>query len=121
MSRTPDFALSFKTPDFAPSSETPGGYVGQAGIGKKRRTLGGEPLFKMAGLSEGSRRLPGITQRASIKLVTQTQSLAASSSTSATMANLGSFPGAACCKPIELPPYKAAPLQALGVRRRGVH
>jgi hypothetical protein len=24
------------------------------------------------------------------------------------------FPGAACCKPIELPSYKAAPLQALG-------
>jgi hypothetical protein len=29
----------------------------------------------------------------------------------------GSFPGAACCQPIELPHYKAAPLQALGMRR----
>ena len=30
----------------------------------------------------------------------------------------GLFPGAACCQPIELPHYKAAPLQALGMRRR---
>jgi hypothetical protein len=30
----------------------------------------------------------------------------------------GLFPGAACCQPIELPHYKAAPLQALGNRRR---
>lgn len=29
----------------------------------------------------------------------------------------GLFSGAACCQPIELPHYKAAPLQALGVRR----
>jgi hypothetical protein len=29
----------------------------------------------------------------------------------------GLFPGAACCQPIELPHYKAAPLQALGMRR----
>ena len=32
----------------------------------------------------------------------------------------GLFPGAACCQPIELPHYKAAPLQALGMRRRVV-
>ena len=29
----------------------------------------------------------------------------------------GLFPGAACCQPIELPHDKAAPLQALGMRR----
>jgi hypothetical protein len=28
----------------------------------------------------------------------------------------GLFPGAACCHPIELPNYKAAPLQALEMR-----
>ncbi len=30
----------------------------------------------------------------------------------------GLFPGAACCQLIGLPHYKAAPLQALGMRRR---
>jgi len=29
----------------------------------------------------------------------------------------GLFSGAACCRPIELPHYEAAPLQALGMRR----
>jgi hypothetical protein len=28
---------------------------------------------------------------------------------------VGSFPGAACCQPIELPHYKAAPLQGGGL------
>ena len=28
--------------------------------------------------------------------------------------HLETFPGAACCQPIELPGYKAAPLQAFG-------
>jgi hypothetical protein len=31
------------------------------------------------------------------------------------MVNLGSLSGAACCHPIELPPYQAAPLQTLGM------
>jgi hypothetical protein len=30
--------------------------------------------------------------------------------------HLETFPGAACCQPIELPPGKAAPLQAVGLR-----
>jgi len=33
----------------------------------------------------------------------------------------GLFPGAACCHPIELQHYKAAPLQALGIGGHGVH
>ena len=34
------------------------------------------------------------------------------------MVDLGSLSGAACCHPIELPPYEAAPLQTLGLRSR---
>src|ERR1700733_10298135 len=83
---------------------------------KERRALpcpapGGEPLCSVAVLSDGSRRLPGITQR-----VLLPGGLCSERSTKAwpiELHNHGPFPGAACCQIAELLPYKAAPLQAL--------
>jgi len=75
-------------------------------------TSGGEPLCSVAVLADGSRRLPGITQRIFLH-----EGLRSDGSTSArpiALHNHGPFPGAACCQIEELPPYKAAPLQTLG-------
>jgi hypothetical protein len=65
----------------------------------------------MAALSVSSRRLPGITQRnvlpiASIRCGVYNRPIE--------LPHLETFPGAACWQPIELPCYKAAPLQAFG-------
>ena len=65
----------------------------------------------MAALWVGSRRLPGITQRnvlpiASIPCGGYNRPIE--------LPQLETFPGAACYQPIELPGYKAAPLQAFG-------
>jgi len=65
----------------------------------------------MAALSVASRRLPGTTQR---DVCPSRLFRAAGIRRAIELAGLGTFPGAACCQPIELPSYKAAPLQALG-------
>jgi hypothetical protein len=79
-------------------------------------TFGGEPLCSLAGLSVCSRRLPRITPHASLRpgrrglnsvLDNKTQ-------TSWEVVSLGPLPGAACSILIDLPPYKAAPLQGVG-------
>ena len=83
----------------------------QFGIGGP--ALGGEPLCKLAALSGGSRRLPGITQRDISRQ--RVCFLGRSIRMSATkLRNAGQFSGAACCQLAELPNYKAAPLRALG-------
>ena len=72
----------------------------------------------MAALSVASRRLPGTTQR---DVCPSRLFGAAGIRRAIELPDLGTFPGAACCQPIELPSYKAAPLQALGTntpRRR---
>ena len=74
---------------------------------------GGDPLRKMAVLSHGSRRLPGITQRVCSNptpgpVPTKTDE------DQRRWRILGPLPGAACCHPTELPSYKAAPLPVGG-------
>jgi hypothetical protein len=60
----------------------------------------------MAALSVSSKRFPGMTHRAySVRQIQRPIELP----------HLETFPGAACYQPIELPCYKAAPLQAGGL------
>jgi hypothetical protein len=69
----------------------------------------------MAALSVSSRRLPGTFRRAAVlwAVVSPQQNRRDVAKHCA-----GSFPGAACYQPIELPSGEAAPLQGLGMRRR---
>ena len=69
---------------------------------------GGEPLCKMAALSVASRRLPGIAQRNVLPIASI---LCGMGVEAIELPRLEPCPGAACCQPIELPSYKAAPLQ----------
>jgi len=71
-----------------------------------------QQLYRFA--AGGSRELPSLA--ASIQRIAKIVAHE-DRRTSGTMANLGRLPGAACCKLIELPSCKAAPLQALGVYR----
>src|SRR5260370_21642921 len=67
---------------------------------------GGEPLCRLLDLWVGSRRLPETAPDINLPR-TGFERFAI-----VEMARQGQFPGAACCRPIELPSYKAAPLQA---------
>ena len=58
------------------------------------------------------RRLPEVTQRVTSAQRLERLACHEDRRTSGTMVNLGWFPGAACCKPIDLPHGQAAPLQA---------
>ena len=103
----PDFATSFETPDFATSFEIPD----FATSFRLREATSGRPLYKMAALSVASRRLPGMTQR---NVCPSRLFRAADANRPIELPHLETFPGAACYQPIELPCYKAAPLQAFG-------
>jgi hypothetical protein len=63
----------------------------------------------MAALSVSSRRLPGMTQGNVLPIA----SIRAAATTAIELPHLETFPGAACYQPIELPGYKAAPLQSV--------
>jgi hypothetical protein len=70
---------------------------------------GGEPLCKMAALSDVSRRLPGMTQhKALVQRVYSEAPLILARPVELPYEE--PFPGAACCQPAELVTYKAAPL-----------
>jgi hypothetical protein len=81
---------------------------------------GGEPLYQVAVLWVGSKRLPEATQR--VCLDSTPRPFLTKIGEGQTMVNLGPLPGAACCKPEELRPDEAAPLQGgVDAQRRGVY
>jgi hypothetical protein len=65
----------------------------------------------MAALWVSSRRLPGTTQRDFLPIASVPWG---GYNRPIELPHLETFPGAACYQPIELPYYKAAPLQAFG-------
>jgi len=104
-----------RPPDFAPSSETLGGCVGP-GCPRKRclslaygvaHSLEGSrfyawQLYRPAAGGSRARPLMCLSYRFSNPIA----------KTSVPWLALGTFAGAACCQTTDLPPYKAAPLQA---------
>lgn len=96
------------------SNERSGCYKHPATWGAQR--IGGEPLCRVAVLSDGNRRLPRVSQR---KALTQRFDRRITIPVLPTeLPSPGSFPGAACCQIAELLSYKAAPLQAWAAARR---
>ena len=67
----------------------------------------------MAALSVASRRLPGTTQRNVLPIASI---LCGMDVEPIELPRLDTCPGVACCQPIELPSYKATPLQRVGLR-----